>query len=145
MSKIKDKNNNKDEAKIMAGLLRSGNTMLNLACPVCNNPLFRNKNNEIFCPICNKKVIVKKEDSRASNSNVMDQSTYNEQDISREKINYKYNLKFLLSVLEKKIDFISQKLDEETQIDLIERYISILIKISDLLDSLKNINASAGI
>ncbi|TFG14534.1 MAG: hypothetical protein EU535_03165 [Promethearchaeota archaeon] len=145
MSKITDKDTNKDEAKIMAGFLRSGNTMLNLACPVCNNPLFRNKNNDIFCPICNKKVIVKKEDSSVSNSRVMDKSTYNEQAMSRENINYKFNLKFLLSVLEKKIDFISQKLDEETQIDLIEKYINILIKIRDLFDNLKDTNASAGI
>ena len=50
----------KDDAKVMADLLRSGHTMLNLACPVCNNPLFRDKNNEIFCSVCKRKVIIKK-------------------------------------------------------------------------------------
>ena len=53
----------REEAKKMAELLRSGHTMLNLACPVCNNPLFRNKDNEILCPICNKRVLVKENDS----------------------------------------------------------------------------------
>ncbi len=38
----------REEAKKMADLLRSGHTMLNLACPVCNNPLFRNKDKEIW-------------------------------------------------------------------------------------------------
>ena len=32
--------------------------MLNLACPVCSNPVFRNKNGDTFCPICNRKVIL---------------------------------------------------------------------------------------
>ena len=59
----------KEEAKKMAELLRSGHTMLNLACPVCNNPLFRNKDNEILCPICNKRVLVKKNDSIQQKSN----------------------------------------------------------------------------
>ena len=42
----------------MADLLRSGNTMLNMACPVCNNPLFRNKEGNTFCPTCNRNVVI---------------------------------------------------------------------------------------
>ncbi|TFG16153.1 MAG: hypothetical protein EU531_07420 [Promethearchaeota archaeon] len=42
----------------MANLLKSGYTMLNLACPVCSNPVFRNKKGDTFCPICNRKVIL---------------------------------------------------------------------------------------
>ena len=48
----------KEDAKKMANLLKSGYTMLNLACPVCNNPLFRAKNGDTLCPICNRKVIL---------------------------------------------------------------------------------------
>ncbi|TFG03605.1 MAG: hypothetical protein EU542_01430 [Promethearchaeota archaeon] len=48
----------KEDAKKMANLLKSGYTMLNLACPVCNNPLFRDKNGDTLCPICNRKVIL---------------------------------------------------------------------------------------
>jgi len=47
----------KEDAKKMANLLKSGYTMLNLACPVCNNPIFRNKKGDTLCPICNRKVI----------------------------------------------------------------------------------------
>jgi uncharacterized Zn finger protein (UPF0148 family) len=142
---IKDKDNNKDEAKIMAGLLRSGYTMLNLGCPVCNNPLFRKKNNDIFCPICNKKVIIKKENTVSTNSKDIGKSAHNEQDLSRKDFELKFNFNYLLEILEKKIDLISQKLEQETQIDLIEKYINLLIKIYDFLNNLKSSSASAGI
>ena len=46
-----------EDAKKMANLLKSGYSMLNLACPVCNNPIFRDKNGDTLCPICNRKVI----------------------------------------------------------------------------------------
>ena len=143
MSRIKE--NNKDEAKIMAGLLRSGYTMLNLACPVCNNPLFRNKDNDIFCPICNKKVIIKKEDTVINNLKDINKSKHGAQNstIINKQINY--DLDFLKEILEKKINLISQKLENETQINLIERYVKILTKIFDLLNKLINDNASAGI
>ena len=145
MRHIKDKDNNKDEAKIMAGLLRSGYTMLNLGCPVCNNPLFRKKNDDIFCPICNKKVIIKKEEAVSTNSKDAGKSAHNKQDISRNEIEFKFNFNYLLGILEKKIDLISQKLEQETQIDLIEKYIKLLIKIYDFFNNLKNSSASAGI
>ena len=48
----------KEDAKRMANLLKSGYTMLNLACPVCSNPVFRNHKGDTFCPICNRKVIL---------------------------------------------------------------------------------------
>lgn len=143
MSDIKDKN--KDEAKIMAGLLRDGHTMLNLACPLCNNPLFRNKENEIFCPICNKKVIIEKEDTVASNVENIKKSEYNAQNSSKIYTQFNYNREFLVGILEQKINLISQKLEHETQMDLIERYIKALTKIFDLLNKLNKNNASAGI
>ena len=143
MSDIKDKN--KDEAKIMAGLLRAGHTMLNLACPLCNNPLFRNKENEIFCPICNKKVIIEKEDTVASNVENIKKSEYNAQNSSKIYTQFNYNHEFLVGILEQKINLISQKLEHETQMDLIERYIKALTKIFDLLNKLNKNNASAGI
>ncbi len=145
MRNIKDKDNNKDEAKIMAGLLRSGYTMLNLGCPVCNNPLFRKKNNDIFCPICNKKVIIEKEEVASTNSKDIHKSAHNKQDLSLKDIEFKFNYNYLLGILEKKIDLISQKLEQETQIDLIEKYMNLLIKIYDFSNKLKNSSASAGI
>jgi len=144
VSDIKDKT--KDEAKIMAGLLRAGHTMLNLACPLCNNPLFRNKENEIFCPICNKKVIIEKEDPiAASNVENIKKSEYSTQNSTKIYTQFNYNREFLVGILEQKINLISQKLEHETQMDLIERSIKALTKIFDLLNKLNKNNASAGI
>ncbi|TFF87328.1 MAG: hypothetical protein EU549_04945 [Promethearchaeota archaeon] len=42
----------------MANLLKSGYTMLNIACPVCNNPVFRAKDGNTICPICNRNVVL---------------------------------------------------------------------------------------
>ena len=143
MSIIQEKKN--DEAKIMAGLLRAGHTMLNLACPLCNNPLFRNKENDIFCPICNKKVIIKKEDSLV---NEVENSIKSEDSVQDSKIiekPYYYNPNTLIGILENKIKIITQKLEHETQMDLIERYIKVLMKLFDLLKKINDNNASAGI
>ena len=143
MSSIQEKK--KDEAKIMASLLRTGHTMLNLACPLCNNPLFRNKENEIFCPICNKKVIIEKDKSTSNNvENIYKEETYAQNSIVTDKQSQS-NPNILVEILENKINLIAQKLEPETQLDLIERYINLLTKIFNLLHRLKNDNASAGI
>ena len=127
------------EAEKMAELLRSGHTMLNLACPVCNNPLFRNKDKEVFCPICNKRVLIQKNDEIQQKSN----TSIEKRMINDEKL-IKTNRNLLKNIIREKIDFISQKLKDETQIDLIERYIKILTEIYDLLNKIDD-NASAGI
>lgn len=133
----------KEDSKKMADLLRSGHTMLNLACPVCNNPLFRNKNKELFCPICNKRVLIKKKD--IVQSNLVKNSTIEDKDYIKN--NQKSNIKInsLKEILEEKIDWISQKFKDETHIDLIERYINILTKTYNLLNKIIDNNASAGI
>ncbi|TFG23914.1 MAG: hypothetical protein EU529_05810 [Promethearchaeota archaeon] len=129
----------------MAELLRSGHTMLNLACPICNNPLFRNKDNEILCPICNKRVLVKKDDNNQQISNMsLEKRIINNEKLIKTKINSDIKFKSLKKIIEEKIDYISQKLKIETQIDLIERYVKILTKIYDLLNKIDD-NASAGI
>ena len=127
----------KDDNKKMADLLRSGYTMLNLACPVCNNPLFRNKNKEIFCPICNKKVLIKK------NENLPIHSIKIKKDVNKDKVNI--NLYSLKEIIEEKINWIAQKLKNENQVNLIERHLKILIQLYDLLEKIKNNDASAGI
>ncbi|TFG01219.1 MAG: hypothetical protein EU540_04235 [Promethearchaeota archaeon] len=129
----------------MAELLRSGHTMLNLACPICNNPLFRNKDNEILCPICNKRVVVKKNENNQQISDTSsEQRIIKDQKIIKTKRNSDLNFISLKKIIGEKIDYISQKLKDETQIDLIERYIKILSKTFDLFNKLDG-NASAGI
>ena len=134
----------REEAKKMADLLRSGHTMLNLACPVCNNPLFRNKDKEILCPICNKRVLVKKNDNIQQKSNTLEKRIINDEKLIKTNRNSDIKFNSLKKIIEEKIDYISQKLKDETQMDLIERYIKILTKIHDLLNKIDD-NASAGI
>jgi UPF0148 protein len=47
--------------KKMADLLRRGETLTDLACPVCASPLFKLKSGDLWCVQCEKKVIVVKE------------------------------------------------------------------------------------
>ncbi|MCD6459008.1 MAG: hypothetical protein B6U95_00740 [Thermofilum sp. ex4484_82] len=63
----------KDETlvKKMAELLKSGATMLDKTCPVCNTPLFRLKNDDVVCPKCNSRVYIvssEEEESRVFSS-----------------------------------------------------------------------------
>ena len=68
----------KEDIKKMADLLRSGHTMLNLACPICNNPIFKNKEEKLFCPICNREVII------VENKNQPDKNLINERQIKNQ-------------------------------------------------------------
>jgi UPF0148 protein len=45
----------------MADLLRQGETLTDLACPVCSSPLFRLKDGTLWCAKDQKKVVVVKE------------------------------------------------------------------------------------
>jgi UPF0148 protein len=47
--------------KRMADLLRQGDTLTDLSCPVCASPLFRLKDGTLWCAKDEKKVIVVKE------------------------------------------------------------------------------------
>ena len=135
----------REESKKMAELLRSGHTMLNLACPICNNPLFRNKDNEILCPICNKRVLVKKNENKQQISNKsLEKRIKNDEKIKKTKRNSDLKFIYLKKIIGEKIEYISQKLKDEIQIDLIEYYIKILTNLFDLLNKIDD-NASAGI
>lgn len=117
----------------MADLLRSGYTMLNIACPVCNNPVFRNKEGEKFCPSCNRKVVVtndqitqnfeKRENASANNRN-------------SEFISNKDVINSLNEVIPKKMQWIIEKLKTETQLELIKNYTDILSTLYDLLNKI---------
>ncbi|MFX0188061.1 MAG: Sjogren's syndrome/scleroderma autoantigen 1 family protein [Candidatus Hodarchaeota archaeon] len=133
----------KEDAEKMADLLRSGHTMLNLSCPVCNNPLFRNRNKEIFCPICNKRVVIKKNDT--IQSNMIKNGSVEDKELIKNNQKSILKINSLKEILEEKINWISQRLKDETHIDLIERYMNILTKTYNLLNKIIDDNASAGI
>lgn len=118
---------NEDISK-MADLLRMGYTMLNIACPVCNNPIFRNKEGEKFCPSCNRKVVVKTNNTvhNYRKSEEIPKHIENTKDISEKKI-----INSIKLVIVKKIQLIIEKLEIETEVELIKKYSDVL---SDLYD-----------
>jgi len=116
----------------MADLLRMGYTMLNIACPVCNNPIFRNKEGEKFCPSCNRKVVVMNNNNNQKKPNYISKYTQNLSDFSENDI-----LNSIKLVIGKKIQLVLQKLDDEIEIELIKKY-SVLL--SDLYKFLKQLS-----
>ncbi|MBA7483904.1 hypothetical protein GH157_07175 [archaeon] len=52
--------------KEMAGLLKSGATMLSKSCPECNSPLFQLKSGEIWCANCQRRVVIVPEGEEAT-------------------------------------------------------------------------------
>ena len=118
----------------MADLLRMGYTMLNIACPVCNNPIFQNKSGDKFCPSCDRKVVVVNDKTAQSyqNKNISSKNNLIIKTNLREAV---YNS--LEDVISKKIQWIIEKLYGETDIELVGSYIDL---ISNLLNLLSKIN-----
>ena len=120
----------------MADLLRMGYTMLNMACPVCNNPIFQNKSGDKFCPSCDRKVVVLNEKTA--------QSYQNNNNSSKNNLSIKTSLSeavytSLEDVLSKKIQWIIEKLYLETDIELLGSYVDL---ISNFLNVLNKINTT---
>ena len=123
--------------KKMAELLRKGSTMLNKACPTCNSPLFKFKDEDIFCPICNKKVLIIKEGEEIINKNketeMEDFKYLKEPKLS----NYSELTKKYENVLYKKIKWLLNKLENEDQIKNLESYSIILLNFLNLIEKLR--------
>jgi uncharacterized Zn finger protein (UPF0148 family) len=117
----------------MADLLRSGYTMLNIACPVCNNPVFRNREGEKFCPSCNRKVVIINDQITQNLEKKENTSTIirNSEILSKKDV-----LESLNEVILKKIQWIIDKLEGETQLELIKNYTDILSDLYDLLNKI---------
>jgi len=120
----------------MADLLRSGNTMLNMACPVCNNPIFRNRDGNTFCPTCNRNVLIVKDDAYESNT-IKKSDPYH-----KEKTNVFHPRKAeLLNSLQEitleKIEIITKKLKNETNSQIIKIYTEILVICLEILSKIQ--------
>ena len=119
----------------MADLLRLGHTMLNIACPVCNNPIFQNKSGEKYCPSCDRKVVVMN-DNTAQN--------YQKKPLKSENtLGIKTNIKetvytSLEDVISKKIQWLIEKLQIETDIELIRIYVDLMSNLLDLLNKVSS-------
>ncbi|MFW9972120.1 MAG: Sjogren's syndrome/scleroderma autoantigen 1 family protein [Candidatus Odinarchaeota archaeon] len=116
----------------MADLLRSGNTMLNTACPVCNNPIFRNRDGDTFCPTCNRTIKIVKDNAYTNKSTKSREFYHKEQEDSSYKRKIEL-LKTLEEVLFEKIEAITNKLRNETNLQDIEIYTKILINCFEIL------------
>ena len=112
--------NIQQDTKKMANLLRTGYKMLNLSCPVCNNPIFKKKDGEMFCPICDRPVILN--DKLLNETIKPDKKLKNENDVLDRVLDDKtlINLKKNISI---KIQEIYDIVKTENQIIKIEAYI----------------------
>ena len=117
----------------MAELLRTGHTMLNIACPICNNPIFRNREGKKFCPSCNREVVVSS-NTETQNFEKSERFTKNNKAITMS--SDKEVLNSLKIVIIKKIQLIQEKLELASEIELIKKYSEVLSNLYDLLKKL---------
>ncbi len=124
----------KEDARIMADLLKSGHKMLSLSCPICNNPIFQNKSGTTFCAICKREVLLVDKDS-------------NKNDIeSKPTVNNILEIKNLdseiNSVLIEKINWIAHRLENETQLNIINDYLELILNLLNIIEKLKSFKLS---
>ena len=124
----------KEDARIMADLLKSSHKMLSLSCPICNNPLFQNKSGTTFCAICNREVLLVDKDSNKSDVDLKP-SVNNPVEI----INLDCEIK---SVLIEKINWIAHKLENETQLHVVNEYLELILNLLNILEKLKSLKFS---
>ncbi len=124
----------KEDARIMADLLKSGHKMLSLSCPICNNPIFQNKSGTTFCAICNREVLLVDKDSNKNDEDIKP-NVNNPLEITI--LNSNIN-----SVLIEKINWIAHRLKNETQIHIINEYLELLLNLLNLLEKLKSFRLS---
>ncbi|MFW9830032.1 MAG: Sjogren's syndrome/scleroderma autoantigen 1 family protein [Candidatus Thorarchaeota archaeon] len=122
----------------MADLLRMGHKMLNIACPVCNNPIFQNKSGEKYCPSCDRRVVIMDE---KSTQNYQEKNLKTQKKLDIGSIALKAPLISLEEEIARKIQWLTNKLDNENDIEEIRKYIEI---ISNLLDLLAKISSFFG-
>ncbi|MHA1349211.1 MAG: Sjogren's syndrome/scleroderma autoantigen 1 family protein [Promethearchaeota archaeon] len=118
----------KEDARIMADLLKSGHKMLSLSCPICNNPLFQNKSGTTFCAICNREVLLVDKDSN-KNDVALKPTVNNPLEIT----NLDSEIK---SVIIEKINWIAHKLENETQLHIVNEYLELILNLLKILDGI---------
>ena len=124
----------------MADLLRSGYTMLNIPCPICKNPIFRNRNRETFCPICNRKVLIVENESSKVNERSERNKFPNSINKTKKSLDYNHIYNSVKEVIFNKIKWISERLKNETQFEIIENHIKILLNLLKLLEELSSVD-----
>jgi uncharacterized Zn finger protein (UPF0148 family) len=116
----------------MAELLRKGHTMLNRSCPVCQSPIFRDNDDQLYCPTCNRSVkIVNKSSQELENG----ESKTVKRAIDKKSSNKDFEDE-LRAILIKKIEELASKLKNETQAEFIEKYVNLISEIYELLSKI---------
>jgi uncharacterized Zn finger protein (UPF0148 family) len=127
----------KDDAKKMANLLKSGFTMLNLACPVCSNPIFRDKNENTFCPVCNRKVVIVNDNISNKKENNKGLNDYNI-DLD-EKVSSTAIYQNLKLTTMKKLHEFNDLLENEKDIETSKKLVELIAQLIDLICSIDKI------
>lgn len=115
----------RQDVEKMAELLRTGYTMLNLSCPVCNNPIFRDNDGNTLCAICNRSVEVI--------DNELEKS-HRENEILKKPITNNMDLIDLKKIIKNKIIYLGQELEKEEKPEFIKIYFDLLSNAIDLLN-----------
>jgi len=103
----------------MVNLLRSGAALTDLACPACSSPLFRLRNGDLWCAKDEKKVIVQKENEEPETETTD-------------------TLGNLENTLLMKIEDIQKKMQNETNIDELQKLGNALSGLLETLEKTRN-------
>lgn len=124
----------KEEVNIkkMAGLLRSGATMLDLTCPKCENILFKLKDESIFCPSCEQEVIIQK---------TFERNRKNSKQIEKQEIRSSTENDFTIEIrsIRVLIKKLCKQLENSEQTSIIESQINLLDKVLHIYRELINL------
>ena len=127
----------------MAELLRKGYTMLNLACPICNNPIFKKKNQPPFCPICNREVQIVDQNTISNKKNASPYNIQIETVNTEFKSNLTLNIEQLSNIINKKMEWLIKLISEETQLEKLEKQLHLIKKSLKILQEIKSLTKSA--
>jgi uncharacterized Zn finger protein (UPF0148 family) len=126
----------KEDSAKMAKLLRSGYTMLNLSCPICNNPIFKSKNEELFCPVCNREVVIVENDSKVSKAKNPLKNPEQQRELNNFKINITTNFNELKNSIINKINWLTTLFKDEIQLDQVEKQAKLIQELLDFYEKL---------
>ena len=119
----------------MANLLKSGYTMLNLACPVCSNPVFKSKNGDTFCPICNRKVLLGNHE--LSDDKEKQHISIIQNNDSNEEVKTTTIYQNLKRVAIMKVKHFTDLLENEKDIEIIDKLTHSLIQLITLISQIR--------
>ncbi len=117
---MQEKKEDNSPIKRMAELLRKGDTLTDLSCPVCSSPLFRLKDGTLWCAKDEKKVVIVKEGEELPKPKTNTTSAYDKLELT----------------LMAKVQDIQAKIEKTEDLEELQKLTSAL---SELLSSLEKV------